>query len=90
MRNSWSDVGLVEETPTPIFARLERGDDWVAHGKRVLPRMLQRRRIAAADMPAGEAQPQVNPGSTELEALLAALGCPRYDRADLGQVRDPA
>ena len=33
-----------------------------------------RRTVAAADVSAGQAQPQVNPSAPHLQALLAALG----------------
>jgi hypothetical protein len=36
-------------------------------------RVLVLRRIAAADVPAGETQAQMNPGISHFEALLAAL-----------------
>ena len=36
--------------------------------------------VAAADVPAAEADPQVQPGQTVGEALLAALGVARRDQ----------
>ena len=41
-----------------------------------------RRRVAAADVPARQAQPQVDPRRPERQALLAALGRPRHDGPD--------
>ena len=44
------------------------------------------RGVAAADMPALQALPQVDPGVAELEALLAALGALIARRRDRGKV----
>ena len=45
-------------------------------------RMTSRRRVAATDMAALQAQPQVHPTVTHLQALFAALGV-RSDLLDL-------
>jgi hypothetical protein len=48
--------------------------------------VTQRRRIAAADVPAGLAQSQVNPRTAETQAFLAAIGRAGRYRADEAQV----
>src|SRR4051794_27692330 len=64
---------LVEEAPGPRLARLERADDRVPGALLVSGRVLAWRAVAAADMPAFEADPQVQPGAALREALLAAV-----------------
>src|ERR1700691_742885 len=82
-----SDVGFVDIAPAPGLARLERRHDWVPDCEGVPARVPQRRGIAAAYVPAGQAQPQVHPRGPESQALLAALRRPRCHRADQAQVR---
>ena len=51
----------------------------------VLGRVLAGRGVAAADMAARQAQPQVHPAASGLQALLASLAA-RGDIADLIEV----
>src|SRR4051794_13226056 len=51
--------------------RLDRSHDRVLGAVRMLARMLARRAVATADMPAGTADPEVDPAHSESEALLA-------------------
>jgi hypothetical protein len=78
---------LVGITPGPVFARLEAPDHRVRRGLEVLRSMLAGRAIAAANMAAAEAQPEVNPAASGLEALLAARWCMWLDRVKLCDVR---
>jgi hypothetical protein len=68
-----SEHYFVNVAPAPIFAGLERLNNRVFRPVKMLRRVLVLRRIAAAHMPAREAQPQVNPGVAHLEAFLAAF-----------------
>jgi hypothetical protein len=43
--------------------------------------------VAAADVPAGQAQPQVHPGAAELQTFLASLWCAWINWADPRDVR---
>ena len=52
---------LVLEAPAPVLAGLERADDRVARRARVSGGVLVRRVVAAADVTAAEADPQVQP-----------------------------
>src|SRR5207302_7307134 len=63
----------------PVLAGLERLDDRVPRPVGVLRRVLVRRVVAAADVPAGHAEPQVDPLVSGFEALLAAAAA-RLDR----------
>src|SRR5262249_9346627 len=76
---------LVDVAPGPVLARLERADEGVVRAVEVLGGVLVLRRIAAADVAAGEAEPEVDPAVPHLEALLATVGV-RGDVADLVQV----
>ena len=65
---------LVGEAPGPVLAGLERADDRMAGRLRVRGRVLARRVVAAADVPALEADAQVAPDAAVAQALLAAVG----------------
>src|SRR3954453_12520140 len=63
---------LVHVAPGPVLARLDGADERVVVALRVGARVAVRRRVAAAHMAAGQADPQVTPLAAGLEALLAA------------------
>src|SRR4051812_39423905 len=82
-----SDVRLVRVAPAPGLAGLERANDRVAVGVSVPARVAVRRRVAAADVAARQAQAQVDPGRADAQALRAALRgawTNRPDHADVG------
>jgi hypothetical protein len=68
-----------------MLARLNRSDDWVLHGVKVFRRVFVLGTVAASDMPAGQTQPQMDPGISHLEAFLAAFGL-RLNRTNLIEV----
>src|SRR5215208_927567 len=72
---------LVDVAPDPVLARLRRPRDRVPVVARVPARVPVRRGVAAPDLPAARAHPQVHPAAADREALLAAV-----DR--LGEGRD--
>src|SRR5918993_688620 len=74
---------LVDEAPHPVLTRLERLHDRVRGGVEVLRRVLVLRGIATTDVAANAAEPQMDPGVADLQALLAALGRPRANVANL-------
>jgi hypothetical protein len=74
---------LVDIAPTPIVARLEAPDDGVLGLVKVFGRVRVRRIVAAADVPADQAQPQMNPGAVDREAFLAAVRGSRGHVPDL-------
>ena len=80
---SRSDVGIVDIAPAPVLARLERLDDRVPGGVGVSASVPERRRVAAADLSAGQAQPQMHPRGAQAQAFRAALGV----RGDTGRTR---
>src|SRR6201986_405293 len=82
-----SDVGFIDIAPAPGLARLERRGDRVPGREGAPARVPKRRGIAAAHVPAGQAQPQVHPRGPESQALLAALWRPRFYWLDQAQVR---
>src|SRR6266446_3659362 len=57
----------------PLLSGLQRADDRVARGVKMLGRVLVLGRVAAADVAAAHAQAQVHPGIAHRQALLAAL-----------------
>lgn len=82
-RRSVVEVGLVHVTPPPALARLEGLHDRMGALAEVRAGMAARRRVAAADVAAAEAQAEVNPAAACSEALLAALWRAGRDIADL-------
>ncbi len=57
-----SDIHFVEVAPTPVLPGFERLHDRVSYEVRVLARVLAKRGVTTADMTAGEAHPQFEPG----------------------------
>jgi len=80
------DHHLVHVAPAPVLARLERPDDRVAGGVKVLGSVLVSRLVAATYIPAGQALAQVNPGIARLQALYTTLAT-RLHVLDLVGVR---
>jgi hypothetical protein len=75
---AWLDHHLVDKTPSPVLARLERSNDGVMGLSEVLGGVFVLRGVAAADVTAGLAEPQVHPRVTHLQALLASCGVRRH------------
>jgi hypothetical protein len=75
----------VDVTPCPALARFERRDDWVAHFVEMFGRVPARRAVTTADMTASQAEAQMNPGRSRLQALCAAqrLGRKRLNINDM-------
>jgi hypothetical protein len=70
---------LVYVTPAPIFAGLERLNDGVTTGVVMLGGMLVGGGVAAADVAAGEADPQMDPPATGFETIFTPfLGAGGY------------
>src|SRR3984957_5819756 len=82
-----SDIRLIEVAPAPVLARLEGLHHRVADRIRVGAGMTKWRGVAAADMPARQAQPQMDPGGADPQTFLATLGRTRHHRADQAEVR---
>src|SRR6478735_8659689 len=81
-----SDIILVDITPAPVLAGLEGLHDRVPDRMSMRPGVPHRRRIAAAHVPAGQAQPQVYPRCAEPQAFLTAAGA-RTHLANLRHMR---
>jgi hypothetical protein len=77
---------FVHVTPTPVFRRIVAFDDRMCGGAKMLGRMSVRRVVATADVTAGPADAQVNPGRTDLQTFLAAFRT-RSDVADRIEMR---
>jgi hypothetical protein len=56
-----SDVGFVDIASAPVVSRLEGHNDRVPDRVGVAAGVPERGRVAAADMPAGQAEPQMHP-----------------------------
>jgi hypothetical protein len=63
---------LVRVAPAPVLARLDRADDRVPRRLVVRRRVFPLRVVAATDVAAGLAHPQVDPAHPQRQALLAA------------------
>ena len=61
-----SNENLVNITPAPILPGLQRLHDGMKYLVIVLGGVFARRRIAAPDVTANQAQPQTNPSSSSL------------------------
>src|SRR3954468_11570890 len=77
------ECDIVDVAPDPVLARLGRARDRVRVVPRVPARVPIRGRVAAADLPAARAHPQVPPAAADREALLATL-----DRVGEGREAD--
>src|SRR5450755_4483265 len=64
---------LVDEAELPRFAALRRSHDRVFRRVKVFRGVFVHRIVAAADMAAFQTFAQVDPGCTDLEAVLAAV-----------------
>ena len=60
------EKNFVYITPAPVFRRIVALNDRVRGGVKMFGRMSVRRVIATADVTAGPANTQVNPGRTDL------------------------
>jgi hypothetical protein len=67
---------LIDETPQPVFTWLERLDDRVRGGVEVLRCVLVLGGITTPDVATNAAEPQMDPGVPDLQALLATVGRP--------------
>src|ERR1700687_2342668 len=63
---------LIDITPAPSFRRVVTLDDRMARGVEMLGGVLVGRIVAAADMTAAAANPQMQPDTAALQAFLAA------------------
>ena len=80
-------MDLVDIAPAPSFVRFKRSHNWVVPAAvEVLGCVLSNRGVAAADMPAFQAQAQMNPALADFQALLAAIGGARRDLADFSEM----
>ena len=64
---------LVDEAPHPVLAGLEGSDDRMVAPAGVGRSMTVGRRVAAADVAAGHARPEVDPPGADAQAVLAAV-----------------
>jgi hypothetical protein len=76
----------IDVTPTPVRARLGGLHDGVAGRVEVFRRMLVLGRVATADVPARQTQPELYPLVAASQALFATLGV-GHNRPDLLDVR---
>ena len=72
--------GPVDVAPRPLLARLERPDERVSFGVCVGRCVTVRRVVAATDVPALEADPQMEPWVPRDETLLTSVDAFREDR----------
>src|SRR5204862_5181016 len=76
---------LIDVTPLPVLAAFEGLHQRVMSGAEMLGGVLVLGGIAAADVPAGETQAEVDPGVAGLQTLFAAVRA-RLHVVDLIQV----
>src|SRR4051812_39941988 len=72
------EIDFVDIAPAPAFGRIIAFDDRMARRMIMFGRVTVRGIIAAADMAAGPAQPEMHPPAASLETLLAAIGARRH------------
>jgi hypothetical protein len=74
-------LNLVDETPTPIFARLDGPHNRVLDRVKVLRGVLVLRGIAATNISADHAEPQMNPRVAHFYAFFAYVNfrLPNFD-----------
>ena len=77
---------LVGVTPRPVFPRFEASNQRVMRAAEMFSGVLVGRRIAAADVAAGKAKPEMNPPAAGLEAFLTSSGSVGGHRTDLIEV----
>src|ERR1043166_8383356 len=80
---------LVDVAPAPALGRIIALDHRMAGGAEMFGGVAVGRAVAAADVPAGAAQPQVHPDRAALEALLAPDRAPPHLRHPGGGKRGP-
>ena len=73
---------LIRITPSPLLPWLDRPDDGMAGRAKMFRGVLVLGGVAAPDVPASQAHPQMDPAVIHLQALLAACSA-RFDIADL-------
>src|SRR5260370_19133219 len=61
---------FIDIAPAPAFRRIVAFDDWMAGGVEMRRRVLVRGIVAAPDMTAAAADPQMQPSAAALEAFL--------------------
>ncbi len=81
------ELHLVDEAPTPILAGFETAHHSMGRMLVVLRRMLVRRIVATADVPAEEAKPQMHPVGPIFQAFLAPVRSTRLHIMDLIEMR---
>src|SRR5215831_3846331 len=72
MRSERFEKEFVGVTPQPFFARLEGTNQRMFGRVVVLRRVLVRRRVAAADVPASQTQAQMQPTAPVAQTIFAA------------------
>ena len=76
---------FIDVTPAPPLRRIVALDHGMSGGVKMFGRMPIRGIVAAADMPAGAADPQMQPAAAALQAFLAAERA-RRDVLDAGDM----
>src|SRR6202035_4048710 len=76
---------FIDIAPAPAFRRIVALDDRMAGGVEMFGGVLVGRIVAAPDMAAGAADPQMQPHAAGLEAFLASQRA-RRDSVDTGEV----
>jgi hypothetical protein len=77
---------VVDVAPSPVLARLEGLDNWMAGFLVMGGRVTVRRRVAASDVPADQAEPQMYPAVPRRKALGTSLRSERVDRLQTDDV----
>jgi hypothetical protein len=73
-----SDFGFIDVAPAPVFSGLQGPDNRMAGGVKMFSGVAIGRRIATADVPAGETETQMDPCRTNHQAFLATIGVRSY------------
>jgi hypothetical protein len=65
--------GLIQVAPAPLLARFERSDQWISAFSCVLGGVTIGRIVAATDVTAAQADPEVQPLAAGAKAILATV-----------------
>jgi hypothetical protein len=84
--DQFTGLDLVHITPDPAFPRLDRADERMLCFVEMLGSVLVLRRVAAANMPARQAQPQMYPGVAGFDTVLTHMFI-RFSYFDLIKMR---
>ena len=74
MSTSGFNIDLVNIAPSPVFTGLDRLNQGMTSGTKMLGRVMPRRRVATSDVTTRETEPEMQPSTAGLETFLTSAG----------------